>query len=300
MSLVTLDGNAVGLPKNFIENTYKTAFEQSVVGRLSGQTPMTLGDNIVPISNGGFRVGVVGEGQAKPVTKPTFGAKTITPIKVAGIVIVSDEVAKLNPAGMVTEIQSQMSNAISVAIDDLVLHGRNPLNGAPLANGLFGITSANGSQNKVELVGNDWKTAIYAAYDLAGADKDPNGLAIDTRSRTQISLTVQDVQYGLADLSSPTAVVAGLPAVYGRSVAKSANVDTGAKAIIGNWSEGLKYGFAESIEMKRSSDASIVDADGVTHNLFQENKTAFLIEAKIGWGITDPSAFAIITDAVEG
>lgn len=300
MSLVTLDGNAVGLPKNFIENTYKSAFEQSVVGRLSGQTPMTLGDNIVPISNGGFRVGVVGEGQAKPVTKPTFGAKTITPVKVAGIVIVSDEVAKLNPAGMVTEIQAQMSNAISVAIDDLVLHGRNPLDGAPLTNGLFGITSTNGTQNKVELANGDWKTAIYAAYDLAGEDVDPNGIALDTRSRTAINLAVQDVQYGLADLSSPTAVVAGLPAVYGRSVAKSANVDTGVKAIVGNWEKGLKYGFAESIEMKRDSSASVVDADGVTHNLFQENKTAFLIEAKIGWGITDPSAFALITDAVEG
>lgn len=296
MSVITLDGNAVGLPKNFIKSVYTSAFEQSVVGRLAQQTPMVLGDNIVPISKGGFRVGVVGEGQAKPVSKSTFGAKTITPIKVAGIIIVSDEVAKLNPANMVEDIQAQMQNSISEAVDNLVLHGRNPLDGAPLTSGLFGITSANGTQNKVELVDGDWKSAIYAAYDLAGVDLDPDGLAIDTRNRTAINRTVQDVQYGLADLKAPTAVVAGLPAAFGRTVGKVANASTGAKAIVGNWAEGLRYGFAESIEMKRSNEASIVDSEGVTHNLFQENKTAFLIEAKIGWGITDPNAFAVITD----
>ena len=132
MAFTLSDSDPKLLPASISEAILSKAFEQSVVGRLSPSKPMTLGENVIPVYEGGIEAGVVGEGEAKPVSTPTMSAKVIKPIKLATIVVVSEEAARVNPGQMLTHIQDDMSNAITRAIDLGVLHGRSAKTGAAI------------------------------------------------------------------------------------------------------------------------------------------------------------------------
>lgn len=89
----------------------------------------------------------------------------------------------------------------------------------------------------------------------------------------------------------------GLPVAYGKAVSGKigAAEDTKVRAFGGDFTNNLKYGFAENITFSRTDVATIVD-NGQTVNLWQNNMEAFLVEAIFGWVITDKDAFVAYED----
>lgn len=279
------------LPKEFAATVNKLAAEESLVARLSGRTPLTLGGKTIPVYNGGIEAGVVAEGQAKPVSKPSTGVKYLVPHKVATIVIVSDELVRENPGNMLDHIQSDLGAAIGRALDQMVLHGKDAKSGAPIAN-QTGVTA---TSNRIELVGGDYKTAILAAHDAVDPEYDVNAIAFDKRVRSAVLQTAQDVQYGLPDLAANSVMVAGFPTQFARTVGRTAGAENSIKGIVGDWSQ-LQYGFAQDIVLKRSTEASVVDSEGNTVNLWQNNLVGLLVEATMGGIVLDENAFSVIAD----
>ena len=283
------------LPTEYAQTVFAKARETSVVGRLATASPLTLGGTTLPIYNGEVNMGVVAEGARKPVEKPEAALKTITPMKMASIVVVSDEMVRADPGQMFEAIQADMSDAVGRALDALVLYGADARTG----NKIPGQTAVLDSTKAVELAKGDYKTAVLAGFDLVGENYDVNGIAADSRTKGRLLATVNEVQFGLPNLAAQDFTVAGVPAAFGRSVGRVGKADKDTRLVIGDWSK-IRYGFATGVEISRSNEATIVDESGEVVSLFQNNLLALRIETFIGATVLNSDAFAVVKDAVAG
>ncbi len=290
----TLNGKSLVLPQDFTESVFLKASEESLVARLSGQTPLSLAGAAVPIYAGGISAGIVAEGANAPVGDAGGSLKYISPKKVSVIIPVSKEMAAANPGDLMQHVKADLSAAIGRALDDLTLHAKDSISGAPVA-GYIALTN---TANKVELVGVDYKSAILAGFDLVGASYDVTAAGFDTRLRGKILNTTNEVQFGLPNLSGNQDVfVAGVPAQFARTVGKVAGAETGIHGVLGDWTK-LRYGFASAIELETSDQATITDGSGNNINLFQAGMIALKVTATIGSVVLDDNAFSTIIDAV--
>lgn len=294
---VTLDGLAVELPKEWASATLRKGFQESVVGKLSSSEPMPTNGKVIPIYEGGFEVGHVAEGGRKPASDAEFSFKGIKPEKFAGLLAVSKEAARANPAQMVQIIQQDMINAVARQLDFGIFYGKSANNGQAIPGS---IPHVNQTASRVELdETKDLIPQFLAGYDLASAgESDPDGFAFDSRYRTRVLLASQQ-QLAPAGGSSPmpnlaaaTATFGGLTAAFGRTVAGrvGANAATAVKGFVGDWSK-LRWGFSENLQLDRSDQASWVDSEGKTWHAFQDNMILYRVEFEAGWYL-DPADFA--------
>lgn len=296
---ITLDGLEVPLPQGWAQTTMKEAFEQSVAGQLSPAEPMPTNGKVIPVYEGGFEVGYTAEASPKPASDVTFTTKNVTPWKFAGLVGVSKEAARANPAQMLTIMQSDMRNAVQRQLDLGIFYGISAFNGTTIPNAPF----INQTTNRVTLTDGDLVPQILAGYDLAAVDSDPDGFAFDPRYRTKLALASQQQlapaggTSPMPNLNSVVGQFAGLKTAFGRAVSGrvGSNPDTGVRGYVGDWDK-LHWGFSENVELTRSDQASWVDGSGKTWNAFQDNMILYRIEFEAGWYI-DASAFAAYEEA---
>lgn len=300
---VTIDGIDIPLPKDWAETQLSQAFEESVVGKLSASTPVPLGETVIPVYEGGFEVGYTAEGSPKPVSEVSVTSRLLNPWKFAGIVLVSTEAAKLNPAGMLEKIQADMRNGVSRQIDYGVFYGKSARSGVAVPNATF----VDQTVARAPIGAGALADEVLAGYDaaLAGNENgDPNGFAFDTRYRTRLARAVQSGNTvgatipALPNLAGGADTVAGLRAAYGRTVSGRVGTQpaTATRGFTGDWDKGLTWGYGSSIEMKRSDQATVVDGTGKEWHLFQDNMIAYLIEFTAGWSV-DPTMFAAYDEA---
>lgn len=282
----------VSVPAEVASTVFKKAREASVVGRLATASPLSLSGSVVPIYDGEVNMGTVAEGGKKPVQKPSASVVTITPQKMAAIVVVSDELIRQNPGEMFEAIQADMADAVGRALDSLVLYGADAITGSRIA----GQSAVIDTTKKVTVAGNDYKTAILSGIDLVGQSYDVDGIAADSRVRSRLLATVNETQFGLPNMAASEFSVAGLPTAFGRTVGRNGGVDKTTRLVLGDW-DRVRYGFATDIEITRSNEATIVDSDGSMISLFQNNLTALRIETTIGAAVLDKDAFAVVNAA---
>lgn len=300
---VTLDGVALPLPPTWAPTQLKTAFQESVVGQLTPSVPIPMGDYNIPVYEGGFEMGYVPEMGQKPVSDVSFSFKTMSPVKLAGIIVVSEEAARRNPGQMMEMVQADMRNAVSRAVDLAVFYGKSAYNGSAIP----GVSFVNQTTNRVEVnYKNDLVPQLLAGYNtIVSETADPNGWAFDTLQRATLALAAQQ-QVTLPGAPTPTpdlrqgvSTLMGLKTAFGRSVAGrvGTNADTNVDGFLGDWSK-LRWGFASEIAMKRSTEATIMGADGQPIYLFQQNAMALLIEVTVGWSVLDTKAFVAYDNKV--
>lgn len=294
------------LPDGEAEEILTKVQDQSIVSRLGTQTAVRLrGTDPIAVQTGHIEAGVVGEGEAKPVGSTTYATKFIKPVKVAGIAIVSKELASLDPAGVWDNIQQDLANAITRAFDLAVLYGVDAKTGSAISGANPAVTATTQSV----VLGTSTAAQGGLATDLAtgyntvvagdGIFTDYSGIAADPRLRGDL-LTAVDVQgrpvfQQAINLKDSFDTVLGLPTAYAKAVSGQvgAYTDQGVRAIGGDWS-ALRYGFAQDITITTSDQATIVDG-ATTYNLWQQNLTAVLAEAIFGWVVLDESAFVKYT-----
>ena len=120
----------------------------------------------------------------------------------------------------------------------------------------------------------------YSAVNVTGSAGGPFTVTFPT---TGAPITI--VSTALTGGTTPTVVVAQSP-----------DSDTGLRAVGGDFSQAA-YGVGMEITMKRSSEASYIDENDVTHSAFQENLELLLIEAYFGFVVGNDNAFVAVTDA---
>ena len=303
---VLLDGIEVPLPRDWAQTQLSQAFEQSVVGQLTNSQPIPLGEQVIPVYEGGFEVGYTAEGGRKPVSEVGFSHRVLSPNKFAGIILVSQEAARQNPAQMLENIQADMRNGVARQIDYGVFYGRSARTGQLVPN----VTYVDQTTARATVGDGDLADEVLAGYDLAVAgnpNADPNGFAFDTTYRTRIARagavqnTVGATIPAIPSLTGAGATLGGLPVAYGRTVSGRVGTEDArnTKGFVGDWDSGLTWGFASNIELKRSTEATVVDGAGKEWHLFQDNMIAYLIEFTAGWSV-DPTRFAAYDEAEAG
>jgi HK97 family phage major capsid protein len=303
------------LPKTVTGELFAKAQEQSLVLRLGRQIPVGFGETVIPVQTKRPEVGQVGtgktnalrEGGTKPLTGVAWDSKMMQPIKLAGIITVSEEFARTNPQGFYSQLQSDLAFAIGRGIDLAVFHGKQPLTGGALA----GIDSSDVLNNTTNVVNTDTdpNNSLYdeliSAYDLVttGSDFDFSGWAVDTRFRSRLikegaerDVNGNLVNPGQINFTSSVGNILGFPAQYGKAVVGDlgAATATSTKIIGGDFSQ-LLWGFADNIRYKVSDQATLTDGSQ-TISMWQTNQVAILVEVTFGWVVGDLDAFVKITN----
>lgn len=268
--------------------------------RLGGTVPVTLGETSIPTTTQRPEVGVVGEGEAKPVSETGYGVKTFKPVKMATIVVVSEEFARANVGGTYEQISDDLSFAIARGADLLTMHGRSPLTGQLVE----GKQYINQTSNRVVLGSTPQEEGgiagdLVAGYELVVNDDSSDeftGFAADSRLRPRLigatDKNGRPLLQTATNLADRMDTVLGLPTAYSRAVSGriGASADSSVRAFGGDWSQ-IRWGFAQEMTIKVSTEATVM-IDGQLVSLWQHNLVGLLVEATFGWVIGNVDAFA--------
>jgi len=302
------------LPKEIVGPIFDKAQESSLVLRMGEMIPISYGETIIPTTVKRPEVGQVGvgtsneqrEGGVKPLSGTAWDTRSVSPIKLATIVTVSEEFARMNPSGLYTKLQGDLAYAIGRGIDLAVFHGKSPLTGSALQ----GIDTDNVIANTTNVdylqeAGDPLLDRLLDGYDLVSANTDVefNAWAVDPRFRAHLlrSQAYRDangnVDPSRINLAAMTGDVLGLPAQFGRAVGGDlgAATDTKTRIVGGDFSQ-LKFGFADEIRVKMSDTATLTDANSKSVSMWQTNQIAILIEVTFGWLLGDKQAFVKFVD----
>jgi len=243
----------------------------------------------------------VGEGKAKPLTKFDFERKTLTPLKVANIAALTDEVIRSANPAVEPIIRDALVAALRERLDrDFVDPAKAAVAGvspASITNGVVPIVS---SGNDAEAVRADIKAA-FAAYTAnnnalaGGVWIAPSNLAAALGMMTNL---LGQPEFGTVDRMGGT--LGGFPVIPSDYVPADTIILANAPEIY----LGDEGGFAvdmsreATLEMDSAPTASAVppaDATGSLVSMFQNNMVAIRAERTINWLKRRPEAVVMLS-----
>lgn len=288
--------NPAILPKNIAQDIWNNVQVKSIIPALSTQMPVIFGDNVVPQVSGRPAAGIVGEGQVRPGGEFKLDAKTFRPVTAAVIVELSKQSIKANPSGMLTELETVLTRAITNQVDLAVIHGRNAATGAQLTSGAPYLNQAT---QRIELAANDatlYDKQLWDGYEevIGGASTNFTGFAFDNRFAAALGNARDSLGRRLnPEISMGVDGVreySGQPVVVSKGVSGQVDfsADTHVRAIGGDW-DALRFGFNESIML-----TPIPYGDPLGNgDLVSRGMTAFMAEVSFGWTVMDLNSFVV-------
>lgn len=256
----------------------------TILGRMTGFRNVPFNVKI-PLQDGSSTVGWVGEKGQKPVTNPTFDSVTLGINKVAGIVVMSDELLKLSSPSADALVRDDLLKSIGGFIDTSFIdptkeavENKSP---ASITNGLAaadafnaaGTTSANYEADFLKAITRftEANLSLDGAYWLMSETRAAQlGLVRDALGNTYF----EGMQFGAANRS-----LLGMPVITSQNVGNQIVLVKPSEILLAD--EG-------NVDFAMSSEASIqigVDSEGkpVMVNLFQDNLAAIRAERFITW-----------------
>lgn len=238
----------------------------------------------------------VGETEIKPVSRPTFGTKLMTPYTAAVIVPFSNQF-KRDKAALYNEVVRKLPQALARKLDSTIFGGA----AAPGSN--FDTLAGAAS---VGIAGKTYKGLIAADQAIATGGGTLNGWALSPQARGLL-LGAEDttgrplfINNAQTDGSVPALLGAPVYNVGGVYLADADGAGAGTVAQLGfagDWSSA-HVGIVENISLSISEEASITDG-GTVLNLWERNMFAVRCEFEVGFRIRDIAHFARLTSAVQ-
>jgi len=307
------DVNATFLPPTLTSPIFEKSVEQSAVMSLARRVPLSMSANTaVPVPLDVPTADWVEQAGRKPLGTGGMDIKQMTGKKIAVLIPVAMEVVQSNAAGLWTQLQNDLPTAFSRAFDRAAIHGKT-MKGAtgPFADYLTQTTKAVSLGTTTQANGGIWGDFVKGMGDIADDDWDYTGTVADHRLKARLlgatdttgrPILVDTTQPGTGAALAGTLV--GEPIAYSRSVSgklrrQSDTVDSGLRAIGGDWSQ-TAYGVGMDITVRISREATYIDEDGGVHSAFQENLVLLLAEAYYGFVLGDPEAFVKYTGTPSG
>lgn len=246
----------------------------------------------VPIITGEPEAEWVSETDEKPVSRPTFADKLMTPYTAAVIVPFSNQFRR-DKAALYNEIVRKLPQALARKFDATVFGAAS---GAPGSN-----FDTLGGAASVGIAGDTYAGLVAADQAVAAGGGILNGWALSPQARGLLLGAVDADGRPLftgsaADgsvprlLGAPTAVTKG---VY----APGAGEGAARLGFAGDWTSA-HYGVVEDIQLDISDQATINDG-GTQLNLWQRNMFAVRVEFEVGFRVRDLAHFAQLTNATQ-
>lgn len=291
------------LPAEIAGPIFERAARMSVVQQLVPQVPLGAEGKQIPIVTGRPVANWVGEGQVKPATSGTMTLDTMTPKKLAAIVVVSEEVVRANPGNYVTNLRGQLAEAFAIAFDYAALHdiggdgtGTGPfddhIDETTKSVELGGNSQANGGVYK-DLV--DAMSELVTDTDASGRRYRLTGFGLDDMVEPRLLGAVDSTGRPLwvdlpaneqsNALSRPGSLL-GRRSFMGEGVANPTGTIVG---YAGDWTQAA-WGVVGGISYSVSREATVT-INGSLVSLWESNLVAVRAEAEYGFVVPDADAF---------
>lgn len=285
------------LPPVVTDRLFSTVRGKSSLARLSGAEPIPFNGETVFTFSLDKEVDLVGENGAKSNGGGTVAAIQMIPVKVEYGMRVSDEFrygADEVRLQYLTAFADGFAKKVARGIDIMAFHGVNPRTGLTAS----ALTNKNFDDLISQTVVFDSDTPdsnITAAIALVEANEhDVTGLAMAPAMKSALAnlkkgATSNEPMFPELGWGAAVGQINGLPVDSNNTVSFGQNAD---RAVVGNFADFFKWGFAkqiplEVIEYGNPDNSELGDLKG-------HNQVYLRGEAYVGWGIIDPSAFAIV------
>ncbi len=298
------------LPSNIADAIFERAARTSVVQQLVRRIPLGINGESIPFVSGRPAAGWVDEGATKPASSGALTLKTMTPKKLAAIMVVSSEVVRANPGDYMMLMRESLAEAFAVAFDRAALHDEGPTGtagGGPFATYVaqttksqeVGATTAANGGIYVDLV--EAMRDIVSDTDASGRRYQLTGWALDSVLEPAlwgaVDTTGRPIFVDLpadqaASSLTPNGRLMARPAFMGEGVA-SANM-TSIVGFAGDWTQAA-WGAVGGITYRVSTEAAVT-INGSLVSLFENNLVAVLAEAEYGFVVADVDAFTELTN----
>lgn len=250
---------------------------QTIIGKVEGFRKVPFNVRI-PVQSGGSTVNWVGEAAPKPVTELEFTTTTVPYHKIAGIIVLTEELVRFSSPDAEATVRRDLTEQIAQFMDEqfiriAVTAGAN--NPASITNG---VTAPNASGTTLAALFADLKTAL-ASFDTAGITTD--GLVIVTTPAVARILSFMTNQLGLTPNGFGVSPQGGT--LLGYPVIVSASVDAGTLVFF----KPSEVFLADDgrVTLDASNQATLDMAGGSTpdFNLWQKNCIGIRAERFVTW-----------------
>lgn len=298
--------SGVQLPAEISQEIWATMQEASAVQQLATQIALPGPGKTIPIVTGDPTADWVDETDEKPVSRPAFGSKSITPYKLAVIVPFSDEFRR-DAGALYNECVRRLPGVLAKKFDQTVFAST----GAPGSNfaQLGGATAVALGPHATDVKKNTYAGIVQAYTDIATAGGTLDGWAVSAAGKGlllgQVDTTGRPLLLESIQNGSSVPSLLGEPVYYSQGVAASGTPNTIGYA--GDWSSAF-WGSVEGVQISISDEATIVDGtvtvgegDAAVEipnviSLWQRNMFAVRAEIEIGFQVRDVARFRKLTD----
>lgn len=291
------------LPAEMSAPIFERARRFSVVQQLVRQVPLGAEGKSIPVSTSKPTAGWVDEGARKPATAGTKTLKTMTPKKLAAIVVNSMEVVRANPGGYITDLREDLAEAFGIAFDYATLYdlGGDGTGTGPFSTYIAQTTKSIELGQNAQSAGGIHQDLVDAAKEVT-SDTDANGRhykltgwALDDQMEWRLAGAVDTTGRPLY-IDLPTDEAAASLARPGRLLNRPSFMGEGVSdpsddviGFGGEWTQaawGVVGGINYSV-----SDQATVTIDGSLVSLWENNLVAIRAEAEYGWLVNDVDGF---------
>lgn len=282
----------------------------SVVQQLVPQIPLGGNGVTIPVTTTRPSLAWVAEAAIKPATAGAFDIKSMTPKKIAAILVISKEVVRANPGGYVGTMKNELGDAFAIAFDRAALHNEGPDGTA--SGGAFStyidqaskvseIGAANAAGGGVHTDFVNALSDIVTTSDSTGRRREATGWALDTAlepalwgslDSTGRPLYLQQPNDTSAAVLTQNGRLLGRPSFMGPGVATN-DMNT-VVGYLGDWNQA-RWGVVGGIQFS-STDQAAVTINGSLVSTWQNNLIAIKAEAEYGFLVNDTAAFSKLTN----
>jgi HK97 family phage major capsid protein len=275
---------------------FDRARKTSIVQQLARQIPLGISGQAIPYTATKPTASWVAEGAKKPATSGTMALETMSPKKLAAIIVMSAEVARANPGNFANQVRDDLAEAFAVAFDAAALHGTS----TPFTHYVDETTKTVELGTATQANGGVFADLNAGLKLLVDDGKRLTGFALDVRAEPVLNAAVDTTGRPLF-IDTPLAETN--PAVRpGRLLGRQAflgetvyGAGDSTVAYGGDWSQ-CAWGVVGGITYK-VSDTAPVTINGALVSAFENNLIAVLAEAEYGFVCHDTAAFVQYTNA---
>jgi HK97 family phage major capsid protein len=277
------------LPPEVSSEIWSDMQSASAVQRLATRVNVPGQGMTIPIITNDPEPQWVPETEEKPVSRPGFASKSLTPYTLAVIVPFSKQFAR-DLAGLYSEVRARLPLVLARKFDRTV----------------FGFDDGPGSNfdqlgdvpeislSDPETVYDSTVAALASVVESAdGADITGWALSAQAEILTLGSKDTTGRPLYIGNVSTEGSV----GALLGRPAYKTPNVhdsETGTVGFGGDWSTA-RWGYVEAISVELSQEATLKDGSKTIY-LWQQNMLALKAEMEIGFVVRDPDRFVRLTN----
>ena len=283
MSGVSTNRTDITLPVDVSNEILQKAQENSAVMKLARQIALPGRGTSINVITSDPEAAWVGETASKTVANPGLSTKVMRAYKLAVIVPFSNEFRR-DVSALYDALIERLPAALGKKFDYTVFHGTAP--GSDFDTFASVTAQSLASDVYAGLVAADTDIALHGGvcngYVLSAQGR---GILLGATDQDKRPLFINNVAEG------------AVPVVLGaRTELSKAAFKSGSPSVIGyagDWTQAL-YGVVEGVKIDYSSDATLVDSNENTINLFQQNMFAVRAEIEVGFR-ADTSMFNALT-----